>query len=174
MNLPRIPRRRAESGFSLVELLVAAFIMAVGLLGLAALETVSLKSNTRARGYNTAVLVASHVLDSAEAQARQTLQTQTYGGSVTTTTYPNNYFGAGAVVEQFTYRGAHLDANSTDPVNKTAYFTATTTSANAGSYSGSVGTLAVVTTVVTFREALANSGPLVTRTVTLTRNISHG
>lgn len=173
MNLPK-PRRRAESGFSLVELLVAAFIMAVGLLGLAALETVALKSNTRSRGYNTSVLVASQVLDAAEAQARQTLQTQTYGGTVTTTTYPNNYFGAAPVVEQFTYRGTHLDANSANPVDKTAYFTATTTSANAGSYTGAVGTLAVVTTVVTFQEALSNSGPLVTRTVTLTRNITHG
>lgn len=171
MTLPEA-RRRGESGFSLVELLVAAFIMAVGLLGLAALETVALKSNTRARGYNTAVLVASQVLDAAEAQSRQTLQTQTYGGTVS---YPaNDYFGLAPVVEQFTYRGAHLDANATDPVNKTAFFSATTSSANAGNYAGAAGRLVVVTTVVTFREALTNGGPLVTRTVTLTRNINHG
>jgi len=171
MNLPRIQRCGPESGFSLVELLVAAFIMAVGLLGLAALETVSLKSNTRARGYNTAVLVASQVLDAAETQARQTIQTQSQGGTVV---YPtNDYFGAVPVVEQFTFRGAHLNANSADPVDKTTFFTASTTSVNAGNYAGAIGRLVVVTTVVTFQEALSNSGPLVTRTVTLTRNINH-
>lgn len=171
MNLPKIQRRRREAGFSLVELLVAAFIMAVGLLGLAALETVALKSNTRSRGYNTGVLVASQVLDAAETQARQTLQTQTYGGTVT---YSNDYFGAAPVVEQFTYKGLHPDATAANAVDKTAYFTATTTSANAGTYTGATGKLAVVTTVVTFREASTQGGPIVTRTVTLTRNINHG
>ncbi len=171
MNLPRPSRRLRQSGFSLVELLVAAFIMAVGLLGLAALETVALKSNTRSRGYNTAVLVANHVLDAVETQSRQTLQTQTYGGTVT---YPNNYFGAAPVVEQFTYKGAHPDANAANAVDKTAYFTATTTSANAGTYTGATGTLAVVTTIVTFQEASTQGGPLVTRTVTLTRTLNHG
>lgn len=171
MNLPRPSRRRSQSGFSLVELLVAAFIMAVGLLGLAALETVALKSNTRSRSYNTAVLVANQVLDSVETQSRQSLQTQTYGGTVT---YGNNYFGAAPVVEQFTYKGAHPDTSATNAVDKTAYFTATTTSANAGTYTGATGTLAVVTTVVTFQEASYQGGPLVTRTVTLTRTLNHG
>ncbi|MBS1784908.1 MAG: prepilin-type N-terminal cleavage/methylation domain-containing protein [Acidobacteria bacterium] len=174
MNLPHPLKRldrRGEAGFSLVELLVAAFIMAVGLLGLAALETVALKSNTRSRSFNTAVLVANQVLDSVAVQARQSLQTQTYGGTVT---YGNNYFGAAPVVEQFTYRGSHPDSTATNAVDKTAYFTATTSSANAGTYTGATGTLAIVTTIVTFQEASYQGGPIVTRTVTLSRTFNHG
>lgn len=171
MNLPRIQRRRREAGFSLVELLVAAFIMAVGLLGLAALETVALKSNTRSRGYNTGVLVASQVLDSAEAQARQSLQVQTNGGTVT---YGIDYFANAPVVERFTFKGARPDPAAVNAVDRNAYFTATTTSANAGNYSGATGRLAVVTTVVTFQEALSQGSALVTRTITLSRNINHG
>ncbi|MBS1766107.1 MAG: prepilin-type N-terminal cleavage/methylation domain-containing protein [Acidobacteria bacterium] len=168
--MTRQKSRRREAGFSLVELLVAAFIMAVGLLGLAALENVALKSNTRSRGYNTAVLVASRVLDAAETQSRQSQQVASYGGSVT---YTNDYFSGNPIVEQFTFKGLHPDSTAANLIDKTAYFTATTTSANAGSYSGAVGKLAVVTTVVTFKEASYQGGPTVTRTITLSRTINH-
>ena len=162
--------RRSESGFSLVELLVAAFIMAVGLLGLAALENVAIKSSARSRGYNTAVLVASRVLDAAETQSRQSQQVASYGGSVT---YANDYFSGNPVVEQFTFKGQHPDATAAALIDKTPYFTATTSSANAGNYSGAVGKLAIVTTVVTFQEASYQGGPTVTRTITLSRTINH-
>ena len=173
MAIRRIHRRHSEAGFSLVELLLAAFIMAVGLLGLAALETASLKSNNRSRGYNTAVLVAGHVLDAAEIEGRQSSMALVFGAAAPA--YTPNYFGAAAVNEQFTYRGRHLDATAVDPVDKTAFFTAKTTAVTpAGVTSPAAsGSISVVTTVVTFQEASYPGGPTVTRTVTLTRNISH-
>jgi len=65
--------RRSQLGFSMVEMLMAAFILAIGILGLAALQTMSIRSATGSRGLTTAVLVAEQVLDQIEANGRNTL-----------------------------------------------------------------------------------------------------
>lgn len=61
---------RAQRGFSMVEMLMAAFVLAIGILGLSMLQTMSLRSTTSSRGLNTAVLVAERVLDEIEANGR--------------------------------------------------------------------------------------------------------
>lgn len=174
MKLRTMHPRRSQAGFSIVELLVAAFIMAVGLLGLAALETVALQSGTRSKGFNTAILVAGQVLETAESQGRQTQLALV--NSQTPPVYAPNYFSGNPVVERFTFRGLHPDATATNPVDKTPYFTATTTAVQPPGVASPAasGSLSIVTTVVTFQEAGASGGPLITRTVTLSRNIAHG
>ena len=50
-------RQRAQAGFSLVELLVAVVILAVGLLGLAELQITTIKSNA----HGDSIMVANHL-----------------------------------------------------------------------------------------------------------------
>ena len=52
-----------EAGFSLIEVLVALTILAVGLLGLALLQTTAIKGNTIASKSSIAVQVAQHKLE---------------------------------------------------------------------------------------------------------------
>ena len=60
----------AQAGFSMVEMLMAAFIMAVGILGLSALQVMALKATRGSRSLSTAILVAEQVLDRAEMEGR--------------------------------------------------------------------------------------------------------
>lgn len=52
-----------EAGFSMVELLLAAFIMAIGLFGLLGLQLASIKQNTQSRSRGTATMLAHNLLD---------------------------------------------------------------------------------------------------------------
>jgi type IV pilus modification protein PilV len=60
--------KRAQAGFSLVELLVAMAILSIGLLGLAALQVSTSKQGTTARERGTATLVAHNLLDRIQAE----------------------------------------------------------------------------------------------------------
>ncbi len=56
-------RHRDESGFSLLESLIAMSILAVGLLGLAAMQTMALSHNVDAQELTTATNMASEMLE---------------------------------------------------------------------------------------------------------------
>jgi type IV pilus modification protein PilV len=56
-------RRRSERGFSMIELLIVAFIMAIGLMGLFALQVIGVSSGTQSRQRGTASLLAHSLLD---------------------------------------------------------------------------------------------------------------
>jgi len=62
LNAPP-PRFKAQSGFSMVELLIAAFIFSIGLLGLMALQVSATSHATSSRQRGTAVLLAHNLLD---------------------------------------------------------------------------------------------------------------
>ncbi|MBP1626606.1 MAG: hypothetical protein H6Q00_1081 [Holophagaceae bacterium] len=62
--------QRKDSGFSMVELLMAAFIMAIGILGLTALQVVSLRQASQGRERSTATRVASSVLQRAQTEGQ--------------------------------------------------------------------------------------------------------
>ena len=52
-----------KNGFSLLEVLISIFILAIGLLGLAALQTTSLKNNHSAQHRTSATVLAYDILD---------------------------------------------------------------------------------------------------------------
>ena len=56
-------QRRASAGFSLMEVLVAMLILAIGLLGLASLQTQSLKFNHDAYVRSQATILAADIMD---------------------------------------------------------------------------------------------------------------
>lgn len=56
-------RKGQNKGFSLIEVLVAIVVLAIGLLGLAGLQTTSLKSNNSAYQRSQASLMANEILD---------------------------------------------------------------------------------------------------------------
>lgn len=70
-----MPKRRSNpgnGGFSIVELLVAMFILSVGLLGLATLQVISQSQGTSGRQRGTASFLAHGILDQIQAEAALT------------------------------------------------------------------------------------------------------
>ena len=76
-------RRPAEQGFSMVEVLMAAFIMAIGLLGLAALQVTSQSFGTGSRYRGTATFIAHSILDQIQAEGSVTASQRFSFGVVT-------------------------------------------------------------------------------------------
>lgn len=68
MRNPRIHPQGSKRGFSMVELLMAAFILGIALLGLAALMTVSIAQGGSSRKRGTATLLAHSLLDRIQAE----------------------------------------------------------------------------------------------------------
>ena len=67
MRPPRAPRR--QSGLSLIEVLIAVLIMAVGLLGIAALQAVTLRNSQSAFDRTQATVLSYAILDAMRANA---------------------------------------------------------------------------------------------------------
>lgn len=63
-----MPRASRQSGFSLVELLMTALIFGIGLLGLAALQVSTIRSNAGGRNRFTATALAEGCLSSIQAE----------------------------------------------------------------------------------------------------------
>ncbi len=90
METPGLTRpSRPEAGFSMVEMLMVAFIMAIGLLGLLTLQGASLSSATAGRERGTAILLAHNFMDAVTAEgilsSGERMQSAT--GTVTTGGY---------------------------------------------------------------------------------------
>ncbi len=172
----RAATRRSQQGFSMVELLLTAFILAVGIMGLSMLQILSLKASRGGRSLSTAVLVADKVMDQVEMEGRLTwlniTASQYSTPAILTTKYVNS---AAAVVDTFTIKGKPLDAVATDPVDNTAFFTVTTQRVNAAVGAAVTGAMHDYNVTVTFSDATdATTNLPVTRTVRLTRRILHG
>jgi type IV pilus assembly protein PilV len=61
------PRKRHAAGFTLIEVLVTVVVLAVGLLGLAALQAVALKNNRTALYHSYATFYAYDIVDAMRA-----------------------------------------------------------------------------------------------------------
>jgi|GEM_PF-749886 len=70
-NYFRGSRRAGAAGFSLIEVLVAMFILAVGLLGLAALQAQGLRSGSAALVRTQATILANEIIDQMRANRSQ-------------------------------------------------------------------------------------------------------
>ena len=63
LSTSSVTRRPRQRGFSLIEVMVALLVLAIGLLGLAALQTLGLKFNTQSYQRTQAVLNAYDIVD---------------------------------------------------------------------------------------------------------------
>jgi type IV pilus modification protein PilV len=86
MRMSRIhPPKDSRHGFSMVELLLAAFILGIALLGLAALMTVSVAQGGSSRKRGTATLLAHSLLDRIQAEGALAAAERYDSGSGTVT-----------------------------------------------------------------------------------------
>jgi type IV pilus assembly protein PilV len=74
----RIPGPTAQSGFTMIEVLVAALVLAIGLLGLAGLQSASLRNNHSAYLRSQATLLAYGIADRMRANQAQSVNGSGY------------------------------------------------------------------------------------------------
>ena len=77
--------RRANSGFSMIELLIAAFILGVGLLGLSALMAANLRMGSGGRQRDTAAYLGNEVIERLAADGRRSALLRSNGQTLATT-----------------------------------------------------------------------------------------
>lgn len=70
MKRPTPPSASRRSGFSLIEFLIAAFIMAIGVLGLTMLLTINLRQNATSRSRSTATYIAQSILQQSQTEGQ--------------------------------------------------------------------------------------------------------
>lgn len=128
MRNPRDPRHRRSRGFSMVEFLVAAFIMAIGLLGLTVLQTMAVSQAANGRGRATAVYVANWILQRAQAEGQAS-----YWAKLNTQTLPYTAFftaNSSTLIDRSTFGGFNVDGVQVTTANGTPIFTSTSTGPN--------------------------------------------
>lgn len=76
LGLPADPSR--QSGFTLLEVLIALVVFSVGMLGLAALQAFSVKTNQSANFRSQAVMLSSMILDDMRANRNDVLAGEYY------------------------------------------------------------------------------------------------
>ena len=87
-----IIQRKSQSGFTLLEVLIALLILSIGLLGLAALQTTGLRSNQMASMRTTATQLAYDIADRMRANEEGMGVTRdTLTNEITYTTANDNY-----------------------------------------------------------------------------------
>lgn len=140
--------RKAEGGFSLLEFLLAATVFAIGLLGLASLQTVSMAQGATSKARGTASYIAHSLLDRIQAEGAVTAGERTISvdGTVALNGRAFTYIdpvaassNGGAVAgPSFTYHGLlpddpyYTDANFSGTGASTAAFFTTTWTRRAG------------------------------------------
>lgn len=115
--------RRAfrNEGFSLMEFLLAAFILGVGLLGLAALQAMAARQGTSSRERGTATFLAHNLLDriAAEGQLSAGERMMSPTGTVTSTGYlyvdPISFSAGASSADALTFDISGNAVPATDP-----------------------------------------------------------
>ncbi len=173
-------QRRGQVGFSMIEMLMTAFILAIGILGLSMLQVMSLKASRGGRSLSTAVLVSEHVMDQVEMEARLSwLNATSKYNNTSLADLPNLRYvtlaDGGTRVETFNSKGGPPTPASPDPAEQTVFYTATTTrAASVVNSANTNGALSDVTVQVQFTDQLDQASLPILRTVTLTRRFLHG
>ena len=170
------PERAAQAGFSMIEMLITAFILAVGLLGLALFQTMTLRVSRGNRNVNTAVMVAEQIVDQAEMEGRLSWLNVTdsafTNGSLASLTNIKYLNLTAPLTEAFNSQGGPVNAASADPAVNIQRFTATTSLVPATA--AVVGNVTTVAVTVSFQETPTGTQTPITRYVYLSRRIVHG
>jgi len=123
LNRPDLGRsRRRQAGFSIIEMLLVAFIVAIGLLGLAALQLVSTAQGTSSRERGTANLIAHSMLDRIQAEGSLAAAERYNNDAVTSTGFffidpaspTTAYNSTGGENLTFNIRGEVVATNAAD------------------------------------------------------------
>lgn len=173
-----VTNRGSQAGFSMVEMLLTAFILAVGILGLTMLQTMSLKASRGSRSLSSAILVAEQVLDRVEMEGRlswlnisDTSRTAPGLADLPNLRYITIAMGD-TLVETFNSKGGVVDPTSPDPASQTPFYTVTTSRVPA--LAAVEGRLSDVNVQVQFMDDVDQNNVPIVRTVSLTRRIVHG
>jgi prepilin-type N-terminal cleavage/methylation domain-containing protein len=171
-TVPLVPR--PQGGFSLVELLMAAFIMAVGLLGLGMLQAYAIRTTSTAKNMTMAVKIGERSLDAVAAEGRQRLlitRTSTNPDPSQDLPPTTRYFGGGSVTEYYTGDGTNQAARDGNTV-----FTVVISPAAAPDYAEVSGmAIKSYTATVTYNQAVdpKNASKTIQKTLTLTRKVGY-
>jgi len=172
---------KGQEGFSMIEMLMTAFILAVGLLGLCMLQIMSLRGSRGSQSLTTAVHVATGVLDEIEMEGR--LSWANIGDSSPLKGQDNSKLGLqyltlakGKSTNPFYFNieGNPYDQNSTDPLVKNQYFTVVVKRENDVGNASGFGQVSDFTATVTFYDTVDATQTKVPRQVILYRRITHG
>lgn len=169
-----LPPQGSQRGFSMVEMLVATFILSIGLLGLTALQTMALRTNSDSARVGLAVQIAELKLESLEGIARQRmLFTKTANPvpsarpAVLDGTPETLYFDGTGTLQAS--GGVPLTAPTVDTV-----YTLTTTATAEQPMVNGFGGISVFRTVATFVDGVdPNTNQPINKTVTLSRRIMY-
>ena len=104
-----VPRRRQQGGFSMVEFLVAAFILAIGLLGLIALQVGAVAQAANGRGRITATYVANQILQQAQMEGQYSYFAKTTSATLPAGFVPVFTATPGAAIASTAFGGFNVD-----------------------------------------------------------------
>ena len=174
--------RGSQAGFSMIEMLMTAFVLAVGLLGLCMLQTMALRGGRGSRSLTTAVHVATAVLDQVEMEGRLSWLNKTVSPLSAQTNASLNLvyipLGVGnsnsGNPQVFNLQGNPTDLTSADPTVNTPFFTVVTKYMDDVGNAGGLGQLSDFSVTVTFSDTVNASQSKVQRQVVLTRRVAHG
>jgi Tfp pilus assembly protein PilV len=152
----------------MIEMLVAAFVMAIGILGLAMLQTYAIRTQAGSRAVDQAVLIGKRILEQAELTGRYSLYASRK--SVAPVTPSPDYFGANTFTLYYSPAGL--------PTDGSGFFTAVvtpTTAAGNGIVAPvqGLGGIGMVSVTVSWQEAIAGANQTTTRQITLSRRITY-
>ena len=162
------------AGFSMIEMLMAAFILAIGILGLTLLQSMSLRSAGGSKNVTVAVRLAEQVMDQVEQEGRLTYNNASVSsGYVTTTALTGLQYINQANVDQYFNYLPNTDPSTGNVVQVAATSTPLFHLNMAQTVAAGVG-LSDVTVTVTFTDGInkVTNAPIV-RTSTITRRILH-
>jgi prepilin-type N-terminal cleavage/methylation domain-containing protein len=181
MRNKKVPGALAgQAGFSMVEMLMTAFILAIGLLGLCMLQTMSLRAGRGSRSLATAVHVATALLDQVEMEGRLSwlnLNNTNFKGQTNanlTLTYIPLAVGTSTPVQNYNIQGNLVDPTSTDPTVNSNFFQVTAKHVDDVGNAVGLGQVSDYTVTVQFSDTVNASQTKVQRSVVLTRRITHG
>ena len=169
---------RAQRGFSLVEMLMTAFILAVGVMGLTLLQVMSLKGARGGKSLATAIQVGEAVMDRIEMEGRLSWLNITDSQYNVATALPNLAFVNKTTLAQpltFNLKGQVPVTASADPAESTPFYSVGMRRVPVSALAAGTGSISDFTVTVTFADVVnPTTNAPITRTVTLTRRVLHG
>jgi Tfp pilus assembly protein PilV len=156
----------------MVEMLMAAFILAIGVLGLAMLQVVSVRIGTGSRMQNLAIGVGQNILEGIDSEARQQRLFRVMDPGSTAPGL-SKYFANAQADDQFNMYGTPVKSASVDPLESAAVFwTHSNCTKEPSGSSAASGAIYSFVVTVHFYDGTNASGAPVERIQTFRRKVS--